>query len=97
MTATPAALYLPGGHVAPLIPGTRPARYDGWEGSVEIPEDLTRAGWFWFGSFLSDGEVGIFTGTYGVEGAFEQARIHMRLRAARPPAIVQLRLFEEAA
>lgn len=96
MTA-PLLLCLPGGIRAEYVAGSRPARYE-IEGEpcdldVTIPEDL--AGWTWHGSFLSDGHVGIFTGTFGVSGAIAQARKHMRLRADAP--LVQLSLFEVAA
>lgn len=79
----PLLICLPGGTHADLIPGSRPPRYtvDGAtvDLDVTIPADLADT-WHWHGSFLSDGQIGIFTGTYGVEGAFEEARIHMGLR-----------------
>lgn len=94
MNGHPARLYLPNGIEAELIPGSQPPRYAGWGGSVEIPDDLARAGWHWHGTFLSDGEVGIYTGTYGVPGVFEQARIHMGLRETMTiDAPVQLELW----
>lgn len=91
MRGHPLILCLPGGKSAALIAGSDPARYDGWEGSVEIPADLSA--WHWHGSFLSDGEVAIFTGTHPPPDCFEQARIHERLRAAWEPHPVQLVLF----
>ena len=87
MTAHPLLLYLPGGIVAPLIPGTRPPRYEGWDGSIEIPEDLADT-WHWHGSFLSDGRVVLFSGDYGFPGIWH---------AARRGRVVQLGLWEVAA
>lgn len=87
---TPLLLLLPGGEHR-LIPGSRPARYVGWEGSVEIPPDLARAGFFWHGSWLTDGAVVLFSGDHGVPGVFEAAR---RLGQ---PAITQLTFFDLAA
>lgn len=94
--AVPLVLLLPGGKEHALVSGSRPARYVGTTADVTIPDDLAPL-WHWHGTFLSDGQIGIFTGTYGVEGAFEQARIHMRIRAeleaARRPVIEQLSLW----
>lgn len=91
----PLLLCLPGGVEAEYVDGC----YQGWEGSVEIPADLKET-WFWFGSFLSDGDVGIFTGTFGIPGVFEQARIHMELRRTLVVEFGgprQLSMFGEAA
>ena len=74
----------------PLVVVLPDGQEAGEECDTTIPEDLAGV-WHWHGSFLSDGHVGIFTGTFGVAGAFEQARIHMRLRANAEPQ--QLTLF----
>lgn len=88
--ATPLLLILPTGAHA-LVAGSRPARYVGWQGSVEIPEDLVRAGFFWHGSWLTDGTAVLFSGDYGIPGIFDAAR------RARQPAITQLTFFDLAA
>lgn len=94
MNGHPARLYLPNGIEAELIPGSQPSRYAGVDVDVTIPDDLARAGWHWHGTFLSDGEVGIYSGTFGVPGVFEEARRHMRLRATVTiDAPVQLELW----
>lgn len=92
--AAPLTLYLPNGVV---VERNADGGFDGVD--VTIPDDL-KGTWFWFGSFLSDGQVGIFTGTFGISGAFAQARIHMGLRqtltieCGKPQ---QLSMFGEAA
>lgn len=94
--AWPLTLALPDGRRADLVPGSRPARYaiddQPCDIDVTIPEDLA-AVWFWHGSWLCDGAIRIYTGTFGVAGALEQARIHMRLRAEYEPQPVQMELF----
>lgn len=96
----PLQLCLPDGRRADLVPGSRPARYtiegEPCDIDVTIPPDLA-AVWFWVGSWLCDGEIRIYTGTFGVVGVFEQARIHLNLRQGYEPPTVQLELFEVAA
>lgn len=98
--AYPLELALPNGIRAQLVPGSRPPRYtmDGEPTAIDvtIPEDLA-AVWFWFGSWLCDGDIRIYTRTFGVAGAIEQARIHMQLRADYEPQPIQLELFEVTA
>jgi hypothetical protein len=45
------------------------------DADVTIPDDLAGR-WRWQGSFLSDGGVAIFTGTYGLAETFAIARRH---------------------
>lgn len=55
MNSFPAAIPLPFGYRAELIPGTRIYTIDGvptWL-DVTIPSDLAASGWFWNGAFLS--------------------------------------------
>jgi hypothetical protein len=98
--AVPLVLNLPDGRRAEYVSGTRPARYtiDGAACDIDVtlPDDLA-AVWHWNGSWLCDGEVRIYTGTFGVDGAIAQARRHMALRAGYAPQPVQMELFERAA
>lgn len=88
----PLQLALPGGIVADYVPGSDPPSYtvagDPIAVDVRIPDDLTATGWYWHGSFLVQpypGRAGpaiwISTGTWGVEGTWEQARTLDRLHA----------------
>jgi hypothetical protein len=99
--AYPLAIDLPGGRRAEYVSGTRPARYtiDGapCDLDVTLPADVAAAGWFWSGTWLCDGDIRIYTGTFGVAGVIAQARIHMALQADYAPQPVQLGLFERAA
>lgn len=88
-SARPLELHLPGGVRVGLIPGTHPPRYEGWDGSVEIPADL--AGFWWHGSYLTNGRVALFTADYGFPAIWQAAR------RARQPEIIQLSFFEVAA
>lgn len=45
------------------------------DADATIPDDLA-ARWHWQGSFLSDGGIAIFTGTYGLAETFDIARRH---------------------
>ena len=106
--AYPLELHLPGGMRAQLVPGSRPPVYtiDGAPTAIDvtIPEELAAAGWCWHGSTLfqpwagaGDGPgVAITTCTFGVAGAFDQARRMLHIRAAfdaaRAPAQLVLEL-----
>lgn len=98
----PIALYLPGGVIADYVPESDPPAYTvGGEPiavDVLIPDDLARAGWFWFGSFLSKPYqngvgISISTATFPTPGwpcdrqtCFDAAREIERVRAEHEAA-----------
>lgn len=96
----PLTIALPDGKRAEYVAGSRPPRYtiDGQACAIDvtIPDDLA-AVWFWHGTWLCDGEIRIYTGTFGVAGTFEQARIHMQIRREFVRQPIQLKLFEVTA
>lgn len=102
MNAHPLTIALPGGVVAELIPGSRPARYtvDGEPTALDvtIPDDLAAAGWVWHGSFLAqpwpNASISISTGTFPPPGwpsdrqsCFDAAREIQRVRAEHTAAL----------
>jgi hypothetical protein len=93
MNAVPLELHLPDGPATPVegsfLAGRPQYERDGivLDVDVTIPPDLETAGWFWHGSFLrlrvEPGACGvaIYTGAFGVQGTFENAREMERIRA----------------